>query len=113
MMGETIVNTGLEGLLEILRCGLERSAEQRTAIQLGDRSQYVGMSDIGKMLDCPRAALAGKLFVPEYRDTAGALKRQLLLQRGHWFVGCLPCLSWKSRSDMKTSRSRPIWISHW
>lgn len=85
MMGETIVNTGLEGLLEILRCGLERSAEQRTAIQLGDRSQYVGMSDIGKMLDCPRAALAGKLFVPEYRDTAGALKRQLLLQRGHWF----------------------------
>ena len=51
MMGETIVNTGLEGLLEILRCGLERSAEQRTAIQLGDRSQYVGMSDIGKMLD--------------------------------------------------------------
>ena len=85
MMGETIVNTGSEGLLEILRCGLERSAEQRTAIQLGDRSQYVGMSDIGKMLDCPRAALAGKLFVPEYRDTAGALKRQLLLQRGHWF----------------------------
>ena len=84
-MGETIVNTGLEGLLEILRCGLERSAEQRTAIQLGNRSQYVGMSDIGKMLDCPRAALAGKLFVPEYRDTAGALKRQLLLQRGHWF----------------------------
>ena len=71
-MGETIVNTGSEGLLEILRCGLERSAEQRTAIQLGDRSQYVGMSDIGKMLDCPRAALAGKLFVPEYRDTAGA-----------------------------------------
>ena len=85
MMGETIVNTGSEGLLEILRCGLERSAEQRTAIQLGDRSQYVGMSDIGKMLDCPRAALVGKLFVPEYRDTAGALKRQLLLQRGHWF----------------------------
>ena len=85
MRGETIVNTGSEGLLEILRCGLERSAEQRTAIQLGDRSQYVGMSDIGKMLDCPRAALAGKLFVPEYRGTAGALKRQLLLQRGHWF----------------------------
>ena len=85
MMGETIVNTGSEGLLEILRCGLARSADQRTAIQLGDRSQYVGMSDIGKMLDCPRAALAGKLFVPEYRDTAGALKRQLLLQRGHWF----------------------------
>ena len=48
-------NVGAEGLLKILRCGLERSAEQRTAIQLGDRSQYVGMSDIAKMLDCPRA----------------------------------------------------------
>ena len=85
MMGETIVNTGSEGLLEILRCGLERSAEQRTAIQLGDRSQYVGMSDIAKMLDCPRAALAGKLYTPEYRSPDEALKHQLLLQRGHWF----------------------------
>ena len=84
-MGETIVNTGSEGLLEILRCGLERSAEQRTAIQLGDRSQYVGMSDIAKMLDCPRAALAGKLYTPEYRSPDEALKHQLLLQRGHWF----------------------------
>ena len=85
MMGETIVNTGSEGLLKILRCGLERSAEQRTAIQLGDRSQYVGMSDIAKMLDCPRAALAGKLYTPEYRSPDEALKHQLLLQRGHWF----------------------------
>ena len=85
MMGETIVNTGSEGLLEILRCGLERSAEQRTAIQLGDRSQYVGMSDIAKMLDCPRAALAGKLYIPEYRSTDEALKHKITFHRGHWF----------------------------
>ena len=39
-MDGTIRNAGAEGLLKILRCGLERSAEQRTAIQLGDRSQY-------------------------------------------------------------------------
>ena len=38
-MDGTIRNAGAEGLLKILRCGLERSAEQRTAIQLGDRSQ--------------------------------------------------------------------------
>ena len=84
-MDGTSRNAGAEGLLKILRCGLERSAEQRTAIQLGDRSQYIGMSDIAKMLDCPRAALAGKLYTPEYRSTDEALKHQLLLQRGHWF----------------------------
>ena len=84
-MDGTIRNAGAEGLLKILRCGLERSAEQRTAIQLGDRSQYVGMSDIAKMLDCPRAALAGKLYTPEYRSTDEALKHKITFHRGHWF----------------------------
>lgn len=84
-MDGSIRNAGAEGLLKILRCGLERYAEQRKAILLGDRSRYVGLSDITKMLDCPRAALAGKLFTPEYRSTDEALKHQLLFQRGHWF----------------------------
>lgn len=78
-------NTGAEGVLEILCCGLERDAEQRTMIQLGDRSRYVGLSDIAKMLDCPRAALAAKLYTPKYRSTDETLKHQLILQRGHWF----------------------------
>lgn len=64
-MDGTIRNTGAEGLLEILCCGLERDAEQRTANRLGDRSRYVGLSDIAKMLGCPRAALAAKLCLPE------------------------------------------------
>ena len=84
-MDGTIRNTGAEGLLEILCCGLERDAEQRTANRLGDRSRYVGLSDIAKMLDCPRAALAAKLCLPEYKNAGEALKHQLLLQRGHWF----------------------------
>lgn len=84
-MNGTRKRTGAERLLEILRYGLERNAEQQTAIQLGDRSLYVGMSDIAKMLDCPRAALAAKLCTTEHRNTAEALKHQLLLQRGHWF----------------------------
>ena len=84
-MAETIRNTGAEGLLEILCYGLERDAEQRTANRLGDRSRYVGLSDIAKMLDCPRAALATKLYTTEHKNTAEALKHQLLLQRGHWF----------------------------
>ena len=49
------------------------------------RSRYVGLSDIAKMLDCPRAALAGKLFTPEYRSTDEALKHQITFRRGHWF----------------------------
>lgn len=78
-------NTGAEGLLSILRCGLERYAEQQPAIQLGDRSRYVGLSDVSRMLDCPRAALANKLLSHEYPDAAEALKCQLRFQRGHWF----------------------------
>ena len=84
-MDGTIRNTGADGLLEILRYGLERYAEQRTALLLGDRSRYVGLSDIAKMLDCPRAALAAKLYTPAPQNTAEALKRQITLQRGHWF----------------------------
>ena len=111
-------NVGAEGLLKILRCGLERSAEQRTAIQLGDRSQYVGMSDIAKMLDCPRAALAGKLYIPEYRSTDEALKHKITFQRGVFIrlssdMAYLPSLNWKSRSDTGMCPSRLIWISRW
>ena len=84
-MDGTIRNTGAEGLLEILCCGLERDAEQRKANRLGDRSRYVGLSDIARMLDCPRAALAAKLFTPEYRSTDEALKRRITFHRGHWF----------------------------
>ena len=61
-------------------------------------SQYVGMSDIAKMLDCPRAALAGKLYIPEYRITDEALKHKITFHRGHWFErGC-------------SSGSRRIWL---
>lgn len=84
-MDETNRTTGAKGLLEILRCGLERYANRRTAIRLGDRSRYVGLSDIAKMLDCPRAALAAKLFTPEYRSTDEALKHKIIFHRGHWF----------------------------
>ena len=84
-MDGTTRNTGAEGLLEILCRGLEHDARQRTTILLGDRSRYVGLSDIAKMLDCPRAALAAKLFTPEHRNTAKALKRRITFHRGHWF----------------------------
>lgn len=76
-------------LLTLVASGLQKHAAKTTTVQLGDRSQYIGMSDIGRILECPRSALANKLFAT--RETAilqntvhDVLNRQLVLQRGHW-----------------------------
>ena len=88
-------NTKAEGLLRLLTQGLLAHAEHKTTTELGDRSQYIGMSDIGKGMECLRAAVASKLgmsaipaatavdgFAPD--DVARVLARQIILQRGHW-----------------------------
>lgn len=49
------------GLLDLLHKGLHLHAERTTALALGDRSKYVGLSDIGRALECPRAALLNKI----------------------------------------------------
>ena len=69
-----------KALLEVIRRGLELYGQRQTEAQLGDRSTYLGMSDIARYPDCPRAAVAGKLAGG---DTS--LERLLTLQRGHWF----------------------------
>ena len=67
-------------LLMLISNGLHMHAEQRTALTLGDRSRYIGLSDIGRALECPRAALASKIsHRPQFN-----LKKQITLQRGHW-----------------------------
>lgn len=83
------------GLLRLLTEGLLAHAEQKTASELGDRSQYIGMSDIGKGMECMRAAVASKLglsaipaasavetLAPD--DVLRVFGRQVILQRGHW-----------------------------
>ena len=78
-------------LLAILAQGLQRHAEIATAATLGDRSRYIGLSDIGRGLDCLRATVAGKIpsanspFTPSDHDQSATLSRQLTLQRGHCF----------------------------
>ncbi|WP_165075995.1 MULTISPECIES: GxxExxY protein [unclassified Desulfovibrio] len=73
--------TGREkALLEVLRRGLELHGQKQTEAQLGDRSAYLGMSDIARYADCPRAAVAGKLA-----EADTTVERLLTLQRGHWF----------------------------
>ncbi|GAB6113155.1 hypothetical protein [Desulfomicrobium salsuginis] len=78
------------GLMTLLAKGLVESSMQRTTSSLGDRSQYIGMSDIGRALECPRAAVGRKLFgigddLAHQHDLPSLLARQLRLQRGHWF----------------------------
>ena len=76
-----MINTDrTEGLRALIRQGLQAVSQQSTAAHLGDRSTYVGMSDIGQHWECPRAALARKVL-----PTQNSLERLLTLQRGHWF----------------------------
>ena len=78
-------------LLSILAQGLHRHAEAATAATLGDRSRYIGLSDIGRGLYCLRATVAGKLpaanssLTQSDRAQSATLSRQLTLQRGHCF----------------------------
>ena len=79
-----------QGLIALLARGLVETSAQRTASSLGGRSQYIGMSDIGRALECPRAAVGRKLFgngddLVHQHDLPSLLARQLRLQRGHWF----------------------------
>jgi hypothetical protein len=76
--------------MALLAKGLVESSAQRTASSLGDRCQYIGMSDIGRALECSRAAVGRKLFghgddLAHQHDLPALLARQLRLERGHWF----------------------------
>jgi len=90
------------GLLAQVAKGLLTHATKDTAAQLGDRTQYIGMSDIGKGAECMRAAVGNKLYgsgnpkpedivtwyqQQEFESINAALKKQLVLQRGHWLEG--------------------------
>lgn len=88
-------NTKAQRLLRLLTQGLLAHGAQKTANELGDRSRYIGLSDIGKGMECMRAAVANKLgmsaipapsalgeLAPE--DVVRILSRQIILQRGHW-----------------------------
>ena len=49
-------------MLTTLQAALQQLASQQTAATLGDRSTYLGASDIGA---CPRKTILGKLQPPE------------------------------------------------
>ena len=69
-------------LLELIRAGLAQHSARTTIQSLGDRSTYIGMSDIGSYLTCQRMAILNRLH-PEKKDKS--LSKLLTLNRGHWF----------------------------
>lgn len=88
-------STKSQKLLGLLTQGLLTHGRRETERHLGDRSQYIGMSDIGKGMECMRSAVASKLGMsatPSSGDVAELaaddldriLGRQITLQRGHW-----------------------------
>ncbi len=87
--------TKQQKLLEFLTVGMLAHGRQDTLDQLGDRSQYIGMSDIGKALECLRSAVADKsgiiekiqpeaIFGLSHEKIKQVLIKQITLQRGHW-----------------------------
>lgn len=82
------------GLLAVLANSLVNVGQVRTRTQLGDRSSYIGLSDIGKGAECLRSVVASKIFPitpverhdrhSDERAVLKTLRKQLILQRGHW-----------------------------
>lgn len=68
-----------QALLETIRQGLS-VVSQKSDAMLGDRSRYVGLTEIAKYAECPRGAIAAKLETPTLN-----LEKLLVTQRGHWF----------------------------
>lgn len=84
----------VEGLLQLITTGILKHSYQSTIKELGDRSSYIGLSDIGKGVECLRSAVASKVNskFPTHNDVLGlnpielrrVLGKQIILQRGHW-----------------------------
>ncbi len=76
------MNKEQDGLLTLLSEGLQNYSNDRTAQLLGNRLDYIGLSDIGRYLECPRSAVDAKINSIE---AASDLRKQLAVNRGHWF----------------------------
>lgn len=69
-------------IIKNLETALIKNGAEMTATNLGDRTKYIGMSDIAKGAECLRSAVARKLGI---KSKNNCLNKQLILQRGHWF----------------------------
>lgn len=60
-MAQAIPNNREKHLLRLLQLGLQVYAENESKKQLGNRQQYVGLSDVGSYAECPRRAVLQKV----------------------------------------------------
>lgn len=86
------------GMLAMLTKGLLTQAWNRTELMLGDRNEYLGMSDLGTAIECPRSCVAKKVsaygLTPDDWGNLNAasdpdaivelLEKNLPLNWGHW-----------------------------
>lgn len=92
-------------LLEVIRQGLQIYGQDFAKASLGDRTEYIGISDLARYQQCPRAALAAKLYPPE-----SSLDKLITFQRGHWFErGLGECLT---HIGMKALHQLEVAIQH-
>ena len=66
--------------LDVFRSGMVAKQDRDIEKVLGDRSSYLGLSDLAKYQECPRAAVAEK-----FNGKSDELSTLLTLNRGHWF----------------------------
>lgn len=79
-MAQAIQNDREKHLLSLLQLGLQVYADKEIKNLLGNRLNYVGLSDVGSYAECPRRAVLQKVK-PMPKD----FNEMLILQRGHWF----------------------------
>ncbi|MDR1085568.1 MAG: hypothetical protein LBP22_12115 [Deltaproteobacteria bacterium] len=68
-------------MLALLAEGLEAASRNQAALELGDRSSYLGLSDLAGAMSCPRTVILNKVL--ENRKSQ-SLRNLLQLSRGHW-----------------------------
>ena len=72
-------NPRAQKLVSVLHHGLALHAQKTTRRTLGDRSSYIGLSDVAQFAECPRRAVLGKL---NPNLAASSFSRLMTLQRG-------------------------------
>lgn len=79
-MKQSIPKDREKHLLGLLKIGLQVYADNESRKLLGSRQDYVGLSDIGSYVECPRRAVLQKI-----KPVQKNFGETLILQRGHWF----------------------------
>lgn len=76
-------------LFEIITHGLSLYTTRNAQSQLGNREEYVGLSDVASFVQCPRAAVLRRLSIKKGGDND--FSRTWTLARGHFLEDGIAC----------------------